>query len=170
MSEYEDLDAQLRAWLDEDEAVATKPWGLHWRLHGPPGRLGVSDADMAEPLILDACDDGTAEYCVHFQPRRVLADIAGKRALLDHVADWPHEYVDGDTWFSCSQAESPNVGDDFAGPGSGCADEKRAGKPCDCGLDKRRLAVLRCVAAGYVARDGFKPEWRIEDEAAPGSV
>jgi hypothetical protein len=145
VTEYEELDTQLRAWLAEDRQLA-------------------EDAEYAF-MYFDTDDDSAVAYYRGQDPTRVLAEIAGKLALLDHLAGWPHVLADGDTWFSCSQAESPNVSGDFAGPGSGCADDKRKGKPCDCGLDGRRLAVLRCVAAGYVERAAFKDAWRIDDSA-----
>jgi Family of unknown function (DUF6221) len=138
MTEYEDLDAQLRAWLDEDQSAAEAGESACWHI--------------------DYCDPYGPIFQDRFTSARMLADIAAKRALLDHVAAWSHELVDGDWWYSCSQAVLPDDNE----PGSGCADEKRAGKPCDCGLDKRRLAVLRCIAAGYVDRAEFRPEWSIK--------
>lgn len=140
MTDCEEFDVQLRAWLAEDRSLA-------------------QDAEYAF-MYFDTDDDSAVAYYRRQDPIRVLADIAGKVALLDHVASWPHEYVDGDTWFSCSQATGSHDADEV--PGSGCADEKRAGKPCDCGLDGRRIAVLKCVAAGYVERPEFKPAWRID--------
>lgn len=223
MSEYEELDTRLRAWLAEDELWALEasrfsaennpergwavpeqiPGGMHWRWgYGENWDTFTPDvsispvlnevpepnewhhvtlasvetwewrlesgtvSQMPERIIGDSdrIPTAAAGHIIRHDPARVLADIAGRRALLDHVAGWPHVLADGDTWFSCSQAESPFVSDDFfGGPGSGCADEKRKGKPCDCGLDGRRLAVLRCVAAGYVERAGFKDSWRIGD-------
>lgn len=172
MSEYEDLDTQLRAWLGEDEQLAQ--WAASTRSGSPGGhwKTGCScdgecrehgDCERVEGDNITIYDEGghdadQARHIARHDPATVLADIAGKRALLDHVAGWGHELVDGDWWFSCSQAALPDEDE----PGSGCADEKRKGKPCDCGLDKRRLAVLRCVAAGYMERDGFKAEWRID--------
>ena len=188
MTDYEDLDAQLRAWLDEDEALAraTTPVPLagQWRAtrdkHAPEDaklRL-VQGRDPYEgeewnqyeageyngtPIIVFSAEwhdeaEANLRFIASHDPAAVLADIAGKRALLDHVASWPHTYAGADAWYSCSLAELPSS--DV--PGSGCADEKRAGKPCDCGLDKRRLAVLRCAAAGYVDRSEFKAEWRLD--------
>lgn len=173
MSEYEELDTQLRALLAEDEALAqaclAEPFdrddgvivdpAKSWP---PPALRRYSERNASGEHWHSDWVRARVPFITAHSPTAVLADIAGKLALLDHVAGWSHEYVDGDTWFSCSQAESPNVSDDFAGPGSGLADEKRAGKPCDCGLDGRRLAVLRCIAAGYVERDGFKDTWRID--------
>lgn len=126
-----------------------------WRLESGPV------TQMPQRIIgdSDTVPTAAAGHIVRHDPATVLADIAGKRALLDYIAVWPHEYVDGDTWFSCSQAIGPHDADEV--PGSGCADENRAGEPCDCRLDDRRLAVLRCVAAGYAARPEFKDEWRV---------
>lgn len=175
MTEYEELDTQLRAWLAEDRRLAqdaadcARPGygdfdGADWEAseHGDGIHTGGRVIMVG---AFGSLETGIGEHPSRHDPAAVLADITGKLALLDHVAGWAHEYVDGDTWFSCSQAESPNVSNDFAGPGSGCADEKRAGMPCDCGLDARRLAVLRCVAAGYVERVGFKDVWRLDGRA-----
>lgn len=92
-------------------------------------------------------------------PARVLADVQAKRAILAEVLSWNHAHIDGDTWLSCAQAVDPH--DEDGTPGSGCADEKRAGGPCDCGLDRRRVMMLNALAAAYAGRPGFKPEWRL---------
>lgn len=174
MTGYEELDAQLRAWLDGDEALAKSagrhPGGTvggHWEVDCPcsgPCQDRYLSCQRVEGDIIIYPEGGhdahQARHIARWDPATVLADIAGKRALLNHVAEWQHEYVDGDTWFSCSQAIGPHDADEI--PGSGCADEDRAGEPCDCHLDDRRLAVLRCVAAGYIGRPEFKPEWRID--------
>lgn len=194
-TEYERLDARLRACLDEDETWAHEAslldedagyvaGGVHWRWTDSYGNPITLD-----PLTMTYADEGIASgdlllesvetyrsrhvgemhqlalmgayevplavgaHIARHDPAAVRADIAGKRALLDHVAGWEHTYVDGDTWFSCSQATGRSEDSE---PGSGCADELRAGKPCDCGLDDRRLAVLRTIALGYQHRYGFK--------------
>lgn len=56
-------------------------------------------------------------------------------AILAEVQGWRHESVE-DGWYSCST--DPN-----------CADDSRAGQPCDCGLSERKLAILHPLAAGY---------------------
>lgn len=101
----------------------------------------------------------TATHIARHDPATVLANVAGWRAILAEVLSWTHAYVDGDSWLSCAQAVDPHDEDDT--PGSGCADEKRAGGPCDCGLDRRRTMVLNALAAPYVGQPGFKPEWRL---------
>lgn len=171
VSEYEELDSRLRAWLAEDEALAraclVEPFdngigeiidpAKRWP---PPALSRYSERNASGEHWHPDWVRARVPFITAHGPTAVLADIAGKLALLDHLASWPHEYVDGDTWFSCSQAINPHDTDEV--PGSGCADEKRKGKPCDCGLNVRRLAVLRCVAAGYVERDGFQESWRID--------
>jgi hypothetical protein len=94
-----------------------------------------------------------------FDPRQMLDDIAAKRAILAEVLSWEHAYIDGDTWLSCAQAVSAFAEDGT--PGSGCADEDRAGGPCDCGLDRRRATMLHALAAPYAGRPGFKDDWRL---------
>lgn len=141
MTEYEELDTHLRAWLADDQQAA-------------------EDAEYAF-MYFDTDDQSAVDYYRRQDPARVLKDIAGKLALLDHVAGWSHVRVE-DSWYSCSQAVGSEWSNDESERGSGCADERRAGKPCDCGLDARRLTVLRCVAAGYVDRPGFKDTWRLD--------
>lgn len=170
VTEYEEFDAQLRLWLAEDRSLAedaardARPGygdfdGTDWEAseHGDGIHTGGRVIMVG---AYGSLETGIGEHAARHDPARVLADVAGKVALLDHVASWPHEYVDGDTWFSCSQAIGSHDADEV--PGSGCADEKRKGQPCDCGLDARRIAVLKCVAAEYVDRPEFKDEWRID--------
>ena len=133
-----DILAFITAQLDADEAAAKKPWGLDWRAEGSPGRMGVVDADMAEPLILDGNDDGTIEFCVHFQPRRMLADIAAKRAILERHK--PDGDPDGD---ECSTCWGVNDYSDDNAP---------QGFPCE---------TVRLLAAQFADRPGFNPPWRI---------
>lgn len=99
----------------------------------------------------------TATHIARHDPATVLADVAGKRAILAEVLSWQHAYIDGGSWLSCAQAVDPH--DEDGTPGSGCADEDCAGGPCDCGLDRRREMMLNALAAAYVGRPGFKPEW-----------
>lgn len=170
MSEYEELDTQLRAWLADDEAVAraclVEPFDNGFgeiidpaKRWPPPALRRYSERDGSGAYRHSDWVRARVPFITAHSPTAALADIAGKLALLDHLAGWPHVLADGDWWFSCSQAVLPDNDE----PGSGCADEKRKGKPCDCGLDGRRLAVLRCVAAGYVERAGFNDGWRLGD-------
>lgn len=124
----------LTAHLDEDEASANAAAAT------PATARYASGADIGPAL-------NRLLFHRRFNTARVLADVAAKRAVLAEVMSWGHTYVDGDTWLSCAQAISPF--DEDGVPGSGCADENRAGGPCDCGLDQRRATILDALAAPY---------------------
>jgi hypothetical protein len=148
-------------------------------------RSNSRDLDMANPelagvvtaserasawdgVISTDSDPGVARHIVRNDPAAILRDLAGKRALLDVTASWQHLYVDGDSWFSCAQAVEQHPREsETPEPGSGCVDDSRAGKPCDCGLDARRLAVLKALAAPFKGCDGWLPQFdAIERERA----
>ncbi len=120
---------------------------------------GVKVTDRMGIAAFVANGGARAKHAARHDPATVLADVAGKRAILAEVLSWQHAHVDGDTWLSCAQAVDPHDEDDT--PGSGCADEKRAGGPCDCGPERRRAMMLNALAAGYVGRPGFKDDWRL---------
>lgn len=172
MSEYEALNTQLRKWLAEDEAVAHAATylpccaPLGWRAadrwsHRPRGMFTRDDtggraitlltpdypASTDSGVDLIRAEDGgippaVAEHIVTWDPARVLADIAGKRALLD----WAYvNAADIDGEWDCGHT----------------AEQLRAGECTGRGGDAV-LAVLRCVAAGYVDRPEFKAEWRLD--------
>jgi hypothetical protein len=69
----------------------------------------------------------------------------------------PHLYVDDDTWYSCSQGRERSEDE----PGSGCADDDRRGKPCDCGRDARVKAI---AAEIHAAEERGRREERAEIE------
>lgn len=94
---------------------------------------------------------------------RLLAGVGGDRKLLAEIAAMPHLYLDGDAWYSCSQATHPDPCDeDDGGPGSGCLDETRTGKPCDCGRD----SLARRLLAALVMRWEGHPEYKAGEWAA----
>ena len=159
MTEYEELDAKLRAWLDEDQVYAECAARATAGYNGDAAQTWwhyPSHLRWPSPNP-HAIDPARADYQEHFSPAAVLADIAGKRALLDQLARWQHEYAE-DSWYSCGLAIEPQEED--AEPGSGCANEANEGR-CTCYLDARRLAVLRCVAAGYASRPEFRTSWSL---------
>jgi hypothetical protein len=171
MSDYEELDAQLRAWLDEDGTLArnaswhddANEWTCHPGYGTPPQCWYVVDSledRVVEVRAEASSDEGVARHIARHDVANVLADIAGKRALLDHVAGWQHAHNADDGYFSCGLAIDPEAPAPV--PGSGCWDDLRSGIRCSCALDERRLAVLRCIAAGYAGRRGFKTGWRID--------
>lgn len=88
-------------------------------------------------------------------PRDSIADCDAKLALLALIETLPHLYLDDDPFYSCSQALNPRGDDDQPG----CIDEGRAGRPCDCGRDRRVRRMTSILASGYRHRDGWKEEW-----------
>jgi hypothetical protein len=95
-----------------------------------------------------------AAHIVRHDPARVLRNVQGARVILDVVASWTHRSCQ-DGYYSCSQATEVNG---FPAD-EACADEDRAGEPCDCGLEARRLAILRPLALPYAEHPGYRPEW-----------
>jgi hypothetical protein len=77
-------------------------------------------------------------HAARHDPRRVLADVAAKRALLDEALAWEHYEVD-DPWYSCSAA--PNAPAEHRDHG------------CTCGRDARVRAVLHHLATSYQEAD-----------------
>jgi hypothetical protein len=137
----EALTATLGAGLDVDEAAAklaaryVRDWtdfalGMHAE--------GVN-ADPATPHVFRT------------GPARVLREVKAKRGLLAAILAEPHTVIYGDEFYSCSQAVDPDPAPGEGGPGSGCADDGRAGQPCDCGRDARVERLLRILAGVYEA-------------------
>jgi len=171
----DDIVEFIKTQLDEDEAavkaMGVEQHGRWWasqRIDGsfdPEGTTVYFDVRRSDGLgYMHLGAPGmlagpTAVHIARHDPVRVLADVEAKRAILAEVMSWGHTYIDGDTWFSCAQAAS--AFDEDGTPGSGCADDDRAGGPCDCGLDRRRATFLYALAAPYAGRPGFKPEWRL---------
>ncbi len=170
-----DLAAFLTARLDEEQRLAERlnlagepalgPWRVEeacdytgireWRIGGDT-KFGWIDAARTY-------DQDTADHFAAHAPARVLAEIAAKRAIIAEVASWQHDYNDGDSWYSCAQALLPAADrrdpEDYE-PGSGCSNDLRAGGPCDCGLERRRGAILEPLAAIYADREDFDEAWR----------
>lgn len=147
-----ELDTATMAWVDEEGSGISLRSREEWPSdYGPLPQFAISSVDEVHIAV--------GGHIIRHDPARVLADIAGKVALLDHVAAWEHTVVDGDGYYSCGLAVDPEM--PFPEPGTGCWDQQLAGIRCTCGLDGRRIAVLKCIAAGYAERPGFKPEWRL---------
>lgn len=153
----EALVASLNAGLDEDEAAAKVAanvagpdwaWKTKYNDDGPTDYVTSPDGTV----LLDTLGgiESEAPHVARQDPARALREVAAKRALIAAAVAQPHEYTDGDAWYSCSQAVDPHAdpGDDD-GPGSGCLDDGRAGKPCDCGRDARVERLLRILAGIY---------------------
>lgn len=103
-----------------------------------------------------SCGGPAAEaYWRHFDPRRMLQEIESAGRLIAEIQAMPHLYIEGDSWFSCSQAVS-DWGDGDTEPGSGCSDDDRAGKPCDCGRDAKVRRQVELIALRWDRHPDYK--------------
>ena len=120
------LVASLNAGLDEDEAaakVAGKKRRAPWRV------IGTSRVASASPnpdVVVADTDGLKGELAAHIalhDPARVLRDVKAGRDLLAAILAEPHDYIPGDSYYSCSQAVDPYEDDPSEKyPGSGCSD------------------------------------------------
>jgi hypothetical protein len=151
--------AFITAKLDERERVAraatSPPWWDRLVDMLPIARLEQVSDDEAGFVTNQRAD---AAHIVLNDPAQIIRDVAADRAILAEVQTWKHDYNDSDPYYSCSQASS--TWQDDRSPGSGCDDEDRAGKPCDCGVDQRRMAILTALAQPFAAHNDFDPAWR----------
>ena len=109
-----------------------------------------------------ACGGPAAEaYWEHFGPRRMLREIEGTERLIAEIKATPHLYIEGDSWFSCSQAVPEAWPGRDREPGSGCADDNRRGKPCDCGRDAKARRQLGLIARRWDRHQDYKPAWAV---------
>lgn len=160
-----DLTAFITARLDEDEAAAKGPPG--WKLeHWTAVRYADKESGRnwrvdAEPrCVIDGAAEEDAQFIARYDPARVLREVAAKRAIRARVVAIPHDYVDGDPWYSCRQAVKPRRHDDSEPrePGSGCTRDD-AGGPCDCGRDGLVSTLLGHQAAAWSDHPDYRAEW-----------
>lgn len=164
MTDLADLTAFISARLAETETKArSDPARIAWLTYlNGDGQMRyttvAADHDddywCADGKLLDV----PSSACVVYDPAHVLRDVAATRKLVTEITAIPHEYVEGDSWYSCSRAVYPESPDDE--PGSACADDDRAGKPCDCGRDKRALRLLGTVAERWDDHADYQEGWR----------
>jgi hypothetical protein len=119
-------------WAAEIPGLGTQ-WGV--RRVSEPGRY------IAGGMRVDIAD-----HMARNDPARALRRVKATRDLVAAILAERHDYVDGDPWFSCSQAVVP--GEDGE-PGSGCVDDDRSGKPCDCGRDAKVARLLGIIAGEW---------------------
>lgn len=122
------LTAAVNARLEEAKAARDNPW-------------------IDPLLIMSAKQNGkgaASRFMVTTRPDSVISWCQADLAILTEVARWRHESC-ADGWYSCSQAtEEAGFPIDEA-----CSDDERKGQPCDCGLDRRRAAILHPLATAY---------------------
>lgn len=145
MTGINELAAVVRAGLAEDERVARAasegPWSVDSESYAETvyghGSVEVVAGGRwgGEASVFESTED--AVHIARHHPARVLADVAGRRALVDALLAEPHAVQDDDGWYSCSQA------------GEDCWDSDRRGDPCDCGRDDRVRSYLQHLARPY---------------------
>ena len=175
----DDFAAFIAARYGEAEALAKAatpgPWivggsAMPWiaeRITADGGRIRVIAGTRYEgesPAIEKVAD---AVYIADNDPAHRMADIKLKRAILARVVAIPHEYVEGDPWYSCRQAVRPSwdVDDSEPGepdePGSGCSRDD-AGGPCDCGRDGLVGTILRQLGTEFSSHPAYPAKWAPE--------
>jgi hypothetical protein len=105
---------QVRDWLARDHGVAQ-------------GLLMAARDMFREPDFYGVGGPAADQFWRHFNPHRVLADVAGRRTLLDEALGWEHA-VDETGWCDCDQMVDAQ---------------------CTCGRDTRVRAVLTALATPY---------------------
>jgi Family of unknown function (DUF6221) len=89
-----------------------------------------------------------AAHIARNDPARRLRDVRATRDLVAAILAEPHDWNAEDQYYSCSQAVDPDpYPGESGGPGSGCPDPERSGKPCDCGRDARVARLLGIIAS-----------------------
>ena len=144
-----DLVAFLNARLDEDEATAKASVMPEWMI-SESGEFGYIVAAVGTETtgesIADAWQEDVAVHIARHDPARVLRRVKATRDLVAVILAERHDYNDGDEFYSCSQAVEHGTGGE---PGSGCANDERAGRPCDCGRDARVARLLGIIASEW---------------------
>ncbi len=103
------------------------------RDHGVAQGLLMAARDMfREPNFYGVGGPAADQFWRHFNPHRILADVAARRTLLDEALAGEHD-------------EDVGYCGTLAGDG-----------PCDCGRDTRVRAVLTALAAPYQTIDPGK--------------
>jgi hypothetical protein len=174
MTDADELVGWLRAQLADDERVAREAPGPDWVIaverNGEAGRwLGAKAHSVALPardswdsvgvgdVVLQAehVNDGkhaarwAVEHAARWDPARVLAEIDAKRARINWLASLEHDMGDEDfpTYNSCRMLNEPGtLGDIEVGY-------------CSCGLDDRRVHLLKFDALPFADRRGYRAEW-----------
>jgi hypothetical protein len=154
-----ELAASVEAHLAEDEAAANALDGATWRAGTDVGDeyniavvLEGADWQIARCGIEKLADgELKAAHIARQDPARTLRHVKATRDLVAAILGEPHDYNEGDSWYSCSQAVDPDPAPGEGGPGSGCSNDERAGRPCDCGRDARVARLLGIIAGEWEA-------------------
>jgi hypothetical protein len=149
-----ELAALIGARLAEDEATAKMAAreGGSWKQDDPlryPGAI----SSLGGPVVYDegSPDEHQAAHIIRNDPAYVLRRVKATRDLVAVILAERHDYNDGDEFYSCSQAVEYGTDGE---PGSGCANDERAGRPCDCGRDARVARLLGIIASEWEGGTG----------------
>lgn len=135
----DDLVQWLHAQLDEDERIAREAddslgkMNLDWKYQSEDGLGGKVVSARGADIIYDVAV-GVGEHVSAHDPRRVLAEIAAKRRLLDlhHPVEDTEEMQDYCAECDLGRKDYPYF-------------------PC---------TTLRLLAVPYADRPGYREEWR----------
>lgn len=146
-----EMAAAIKAHLAKDQATAEEATKVSMSSWAAVNSLllvrdaeGTFSVDIAE--VTDYRYDAVLIHAARHDPARAFRRVKAVRDLVAEILAERHLYVDGDPWFSCSQATEPGEEDE---PGSACADDERRGKPCDCGRDMRVARLLGIIASEW---------------------
>lgn len=138
MTEQQTLVEFLEKRLREDEAAAHLAQAVsssRWIANGSL-LMYLDDADppYAEALaeVENYRQDDILEHTARHDPARVLREVAAKRAILEHLLQWPHHvnYEDADWGNSCAKIVDP-------------------ASRCDCDVEELVNTGIRHLAAVY---------------------
>lgn len=146
----DERDALCATFCDPEDSASGD--FTEWHVDAPNPRWPVAVNVANGTAIVAAGYNGAYEHIARWDPARVLAEVAAKRRIIEHVSSWQHDDPDGGGYYSC-----PLV------PGSSRAeDEDWDGTSCWCGVVARQMAILGPLALPYAGRDGWREEWRPE--------
>lgn len=151
-----DLANFLRARIAERRATAEAAAAPQcdpeegWGLIDPSNYAPTEKRRWIAPHVGLLYEAEFAEHVVANNPAVILADLDAKLALLEDVVADRHDANHEDAWYSCATITE--------GDGA-CLDDRRRGKPCDCGRDVRVNRRLRILARPFAEHPDYKGDW-----------
>jgi hypothetical protein len=127
-----------------EELAETVRDGLDRDHHVAQGLLMAARDMFREPNFYGVGGPAADQFWRHFNPHRILADVAARRTLLDEALGWEHKRHSTSPYLSCI-AETLLIG----GRLRLRAEDENRDAPCDCNRDTRVRAVLTALAAPY---------------------
>lgn len=134
----------LRGVMDAAQRDAEAAGGDVWRRQDHPSDTVAVYDSKGEPVMYGEGlpTEEQQAHIVRNGPAAVLRRIAADRKLLDDLLAERHHVNEGDCWYTCAAATEEADG------GETC-DDKRRGKPCDCGRDMRVARRVRLLAEAW---------------------